>query len=391
MGLVGANGAGKSTLLRCMTGQRRPDGGRLLLSQSVELGYLEQTAVSGSDRTVWEEAKSRMSQVIAAEAAVDAALQRLTDGDASAAEELAVAQETFVAVGGQDADKRIAGVLTGLGFAQADWAKPSSKFSGGWQMRIALARLLLGPAGQSAANGGKGGLLLLDEPTNHLDSKARRRAASSFAWPCSLACSLQAIDWLASFLAGSTGTCVIVSHDETLLERACDRIVEARPPLSSSSNHVAHTLWQIRGGQLHTYTGSYRSFMAQRSEREAQTRAAAEAQQEEIARLEDFVRRFGANASKASQAKSREKVLEKLRENAIELPAAASGAGPGDASKASLRFLPPPPCHREIITMKDASVGWSPSSPPLITDVSLVIERGMRVLVLGENGTGVRA
>ena len=350
IGLVGSNGCGKSTLLRCLSGQRRVDGGKLLLGPTVELGYLEQTAVTGSQLTVWEEAKSRMTAIIEAEAALDSALKRLEAGEASAAADLAEAQDAFAACGGTDADKRIANVLSGLGFQQTDWTRKASEFSGGWQMRIALARLLLGPAGQSAANGGKGGLLLLDEPTNHLDAKA--------------------IEWLASFLASSTGTCVIVSHDESLLERACERIVE------------------VRGGELHHYTGSYRSFLSQRKEREDQARATSLAEQAEIARLEDFVRRFGANASKASQAKSREKVLNKMRENAVEMPAAASSSGPGDASKASMRFLAPPPCHREVITMKGATVGWSAEKPPLITGLDLVVEKGMRVLVLGANGTG---
>lgn len=174
--------------------------------------------------------------------------------------------------------------------------------------------------------------------------------------------------WLADFLASSSGSCVIVSHDEELLQKACDRIVE------------------VRGGTLHHYTGSYSSFMEQRSQREDQARALALGQQEEIARLEDFVRRFGANASKASQAQSRAKVLEKLRENAVEIPAASSGAGPGDKSKASLRFLPPPPCHREIIVLKDGAVGWGGEA--LITGINLVVEKGHRLLILGPNGAG---
>ncbi len=177
-----------------------------------------------------------------------------------------------------------------------------------------------------------------------------------------------ATTWLADFLAASSGTCVIVSHDEELLEKACDRIVE------------------VRGGTLHHYTGSFESFMTQRAQREDQARALALAQQEEIARLEDFVARFGAKASKASQAQSRAKALEKLKANAVDIPAAASGAGPGDKSKATLRFLPPPPCHREIIILKDAAVGWG--AEPLITGINLVVERGQRILVLGPNGAG---
>lgn len=156
-------GAGKSTLLKCLCGLRKVDGGRLLLGPHVSLGYLEQTAVSGSDRTVWEEARSRMTHLIAAEAALESALKRLEAGEAKAADALASAEAAYASAGGFDADKRIANVLTGLGFKQPDWVRPASAFSGGWQMRLALARLLLGPAGQSAADGGNDGLLLLDE------------------------------------------------------------------------------------------------------------------------------------------------------------------------------------------------------------------------------------
>ncbi|KAL0040705.1 hypothetical protein WJX79_002387 [Trebouxia sp. C0005] len=208
VGLVGANGCGKSTLLRCLSGHRRVDNGRLVVGNRVEMGYLEQTAVSGSDRTVWEEARSRMTELIEAEAAIDAASQAASLGSKGADDGLQAAMDKFEAAGGYDADKRIANVLTGLGFKQEEWNKSCGEFSGGWQMRIALARLLLGPAGQSASSGGQGGLLLLDEPTNHLDSAACK--------------------WLGAFLRNSSGGAVIVSHDQDLLQDACDQIVEAQ-------------------------------------------------------------------------------------------------------------------------------------------------------------------
>jgi ABC-type branched-subunit amino acid transport system ATPase component len=160
VGLVGANGAGKTTLLKALCGLRPVDGGRLLLSPTVAVGYLEQVGVSGSSRSVWEEAKSRMTHVLDAEAALDAALKDVEAGVPRAAESLQEAQAAFEAVGGYDADKRIANVLTGLGFKQAELHKNASEFSGGWQMRIGLARTLLSPAGESSRTGG-GGLLLL--------------------------------------------------------------------------------------------------------------------------------------------------------------------------------------------------------------------------------------
>lgn len=163
VGLVGANGAGKSTLLKCLCGERKVDSGHLVIGPQVELGFLPQIGVSGSTLTVWEEARSQMSDLLEAEAALESAVKALEAGEAMAAEQLNDAQTLYALAGGYDADKRIANVLTGLGFKQADWTRASSMYSGGWQMRIALARLLLSPAGQSATGGGADGMLLLDE------------------------------------------------------------------------------------------------------------------------------------------------------------------------------------------------------------------------------------
>ncbi|DBB07409.1 TPA: hypothetical protein ACH3X3_008894 [Trebouxia sp. C0006] len=353
VGLVGANGCGKSTLLRCLSGHRRVDNGRLVVGNRVEMGYLEQTAVSGSDRTVWEEARSRMTELIEAEAAIDAASQAASLGSKGADDGLQAAMDKFEAAGGYDADKRIANVLTGLGFKQEEWNKSCSEFSGGWQMRIALARLLLGPAGQSASSGGQGGLLLLDEPTNHLDSAACK--------------------WLGAFLRNSSGGAVIVSHDQDLLQDACDQIVE------------------VRGRQLHHYAGDYNLFLEQRELRSQQAASAALTQGKKIAELEGFVARFGAKASKASQAQSRAKQLEKIKSNMVAAPAASAGDGPGDAKKVALKLPKAPPCHQEVLIMEDASIGWGEPNglkDPLLTGVKLKVEKGQRVLVLGPNGAG---
>lgn len=158
-------------------------------------------------------------------------------GDETAADDLATAQESFAAAGGYDAEKRITNVLTGLGFRMDQFHRACTEFSGGWQMRIALARLLLGPAGQGAVDG-TGGLLLLDEPTNHLDAAACK--------------------WLGQFLRSATGpqtSVVLVSHDEALIEDACNHIVE------------------VRGKKLHHYVGGYKKFLELRALREAQARA----------------------------------------------------------------------------------------------------------------------
>ncbi|GIL85713.1 hypothetical protein Vretimale_13175 [Volvox reticuliferus] len=368
-GLVGANGCGKSTLLRCLAGLRHVDAGTARVSHTIQVGYLEQTAVGGSRRTVWQEARSRMTGLVAAERDIQRAERDLAAGDTAAAGRLAAAQEAWEQAGGPESDRTITHVLTGLGFRPDQFHRRCSEFSGGWQMRIALARLLLGPAGQGGS--GSGALLLLDEPTNHLDSAACK--------------------WLGNFLRTGvppTTSVVLVSHDEALLESACDRIVE------------------VRGQQLHHYVGGFRKFLEQRAAREAQARAEAEAQQAEIDKLEEFVTRFGAKASKASQAQSKAKMLEKLKAAQTEIPAAAAATGAGDARKVALKLPRAPPCYTEAIKLTGAAVGWGPAPQqpvgepagqpsaasdapkPLLSGINLIIRRGQRVLVLGPNGAG---
>jgi ABC-type branched-subunit amino acid transport system ATPase component len=164
VGLVGSNGCGKSTLLRCVAGKRGVDGGFVAVPPGAPIGYLEQTATSGSGRTVAEEARSRMAATAAAAAlaTAEAAVASAGDGDAAAAAAaLAAARDAYEAAGGAGAERRVASVLDGLGFTRAQWDSPCSTLSGGWQMRVALARLLLSPAGEGAAAGAAGGLLLL--------------------------------------------------------------------------------------------------------------------------------------------------------------------------------------------------------------------------------------
>jgi ABC-type cobalamin/Fe3+-siderophores transport system ATPase subunit len=173
VGLVGGNGCGKSTLLKCIAGVRAVDDGAIAISSDLEVGYFEQTSVSGSLLTVYQEARARMTRINAAEKQLQAAEARCESGDVEeackGADAYMNALEEFDAAGGNGAEKRIAGVLDGLGFARSQWDVVCDDLSGGWQMRVALARLLLSPAGSS-----DDGLLLLDEPTNHLDEAGGR-------------------------------------------------------------------------------------------------------------------------------------------------------------------------------------------------------------------------
>jgi ATPase subunit of ABC transporter with duplicated ATPase domains len=179
---------------------------------------------------------------------------------------------------------------------------------------------------------------------------------------------------LANFLATSGGSLVLVSHDEQLLEGACDRMTE------------------VRGKKLHHYVGNYTKFLQLREERAAQAAATAASQAAEIARLEQFIARFGAKAAKAAEAQSKLKLLEKLKAEQVEIPAAASGAGPGDAKKVTLALPKAPPCYTDVITLQGVSVGWgSPNTPgatPVLQGVNVQIRKGQRVLVLGPNGAG---
>ncbi|MEW5302176.1 MAG: hypothetical protein WDW36_004981 [Sanguina aurantia] len=431
VGLVGANGAGKSTLLKCLCGTRKVDAGRIFVAPKVEVGYLEQTAVSGSERTVWEEARSRMTALIAAEMAMEFAAAEAERGVPKALDMLQKAQEAFEAAGGYDVDKKIANVLNGLGFRQDQWFKKCSEFSGGWQPDIAamavwpgcsmsfaaILMLLTSTVGKPHVIGkmidglklrgdeqvldvGCGrGLLLLDaarqlpggrasgldlwstrDQSGNAEAATRHNAAlANLAERVQIDTGdmpprhLAAVKWLGKFLRNSSGGVVIVSHDEGLLEDACDGIVE------------------VRGKKLHHYSGSYSNFMDQRTMRANQAASILAKEQEEIARLEDFIARFGAKASKASQAQSRMKMLEKLKDNMADAPAAASALGAGDAKKVTLNLPRSPPCNQEVMILKKASVGWGEPGPdrtPLLTDLDLVVKKGQRILVLGPNGAG---
>ncbi|CAI5475208.1 unnamed protein product [Closterium sp. Yama58-4] len=378
VGLVGSNGCGKSTLLRALIGRQLVDGGRVIVSRGSRIDYLEQTAVSGSRRSVWEEASSRMDALNQAEADMHSAEAELTGSEdevaadgaelagglsdvagerARAMEQAAIrfveAQMRFDAIGGAKKDEIVSSVLKGLGFDSSNWHNPCDSFSGGWQMRIALARLLLGQASAAAAGQGDRSLLLLDEPTNHLDAAARA--------------------WLADYLCRVQAALVVVSHDQTLLDRVCQKIVE------------------VRGSQLHHYSCSFSKFLVEREERRRQREREMEGKRGEIAKLEGFINRFGAKATKAAAANSKKKALEKIRasmpDEDEEEAAFASDAG-GDRRKVAVRFPPPPPCSREVIMLRCAAVGWAGATSPLIEHVSFSIETGTRTLIVGPNGAG---
>lgn len=340
--LVGQNGAGKSTLLRALTGTGGElvslRDGNIAVGKKSRFGYLEQKGVSGSTASVRVEVSSRMDRLAAATKALETIEKKVTDGDTSdeALVELEEATVEFEQAGGYTVEQKIAGVLKGLGFVDSDYDRLCSEFSGGWQMRIALARLLLSEPD----------LLILDEPTNHLDKGAR--------------------DWLGSYLSRYAGTLLLVSHDVGILESAVTSIAEVRAGKIELYKSRTHAQWQV-----------------EREERVRDALAKYEANQREIARLQTYIDRFGAKTMGAAGAQSRRKDIEKL-EKEMQAPITSEGPLP------FLKLPPPPRGTKLLLKMTNTNLGWPTGKQTgnIISDCSLTIERGMRIVVRGPNGAG---
>lgn len=340
-GIVGVNGAGKSTLLGAITGTVRMDSGAALVHSNERVGYMRQTAVSGSTRTVYEEAKSEMTALEEAGEALESAMKIVEEGDYSeqALDALADAQENFEKLGGYEQEQMVETVLKGLGFEPEDSDRLCSSFSGGWQMRIGLARLLLS----------RPSLLLLDEPSNHLDSAAR--------------------DWLGKYIAKYDGSVVLVSHDVGLMDASVNNIVE------------------ITAGTLIEYKScNYGNYLEEKEFRALSAQAAYQKNLEEAANLQKFIDKFSAG-TKSKSAQSRVKMLEKMkREGKLDPPPAAVVA----STKIPYLKLPTPPkpYGENLLTITDATIGYSTEEEPLLRNISLKIPRGMKLLLRGPNGAG---
>jgi len=305
--------AGKSTLLGAITGTVRMDSGKALVHSNVRVGYMRQTAVSGSTKTVYEEAKSEMTALENAREVLDRATKIVEDGDYSeeALDNLANAQELFTNLGGYEQEQMVESVLKGLGFEPEDSDRLCSSFSGGWQMRIGLARLLLS----------KPSLLLLDEPSNHLDSAAR--------------------DWLGKYIAKYDGSVVLVSHDVSLMDASVNNIVE------------------ITAGTLIEYKScTYKRYLEEKEFRALSAQAEYEKNLEEAAALQRFIDKFSAG-TKSKSAQSRVKALERMKkEGRLDAPPAAI------VTVARIPYLklpdPPKPHGENLLVLKDATIGYNP-------------------------------
>lgn len=329
IGLCGDNGSGKTTLLKLLAGQLDPDGGRVAVARGTTFGYLPQDGLTHEGRTLFEEVRSGLDELVAIETEMEQIQSRLEENvDEELLERYSELEQEFARRGGYAMEAEIGRVLCGLGFAESDWQRPCETFSGGWQMRIALARLLLR----------RPNLLLLDEPTNHLDLPAR--------------------DWLEDYLRNYPYAVVLVSHDRYFLDQVVGRIVE---------------LWN---GRLTEYPGNYSTYLKQRTERIEALREAKRRQDEEIARIEAFINRFRYQANKASLVQSRIKQLEKIER--IELPP--------QRKSIAFRFPDPPKGGREVMVLEQAAQRYGDLE--VFSKVDLTIERGERVALVGANGAG---
>lgn len=322
IGLVGPNGAGKTTLFSIILGNTESDSGKVELDRGTVIGFLPQESAPAGDETVAELATAISPEFVT----LYNTLREFSDPDTP---EHIDAMEQFIELDGYTLEAKAKRILAGLAFRPEDFDKPAHTLSGGWIMRAHLARLLVMEPD----------LLMLDEPTNHLD--------------------LETLGWFQRQLKNYSGAILTISHDREFLNGVCDGIVE-----------IAH-------GQLHRYHGNYETYIAQKAEREAQHLAAYNNQQREIAHLEDFVRRFRAKASKASQAQARMKQLEKMER--IAPPESASDT-------ISFSFPQPQRSGQRVATLENIQQAYGEHI--VYTDLSLLIEKQQRIVLVGPNGAG---
>ncbi len=331
LALVGPNGAGKTTMLNIISGREDADEGRILFAKGARVGYLEQEAIEMPDRPIFEEVMSSQVEILAAE-------QRLHELEASLGanpteRELAAAgraRDAYETLGGYTIESKVRSVLFGLGFKESDLALATTDFSGGWQMRIALAKLLVrNPE-----------VLMLDEPTNHLD--------------------LESVKWLEGFLRGYEGTVIVVSHDREFMDNMVDRVAE-----------VAH-------GHVNLYKGNYSAYLKAREERIERMRQQRTKQIEEMKHLEEFVERFRYKATKARQAQERAARLERLKEELIEIPE--------DKKPIHFNFKQPPRTGDEVVRCRGLVKHFGDKR--VYDDFDFTMYRGDKVALVGPNGAG---
>ena len=334
VGLAGPNGAGKTTLLKMLAGLEEPDAGNIIRPAGLTVGYLPQDGLAHAGRTLADEASLAFAPLLEARAEIDRIEHALADPALPDAEHETLLvkyhdlTEFFRRAEGHSIDLRVTQVLEGLGFSKADFDKPAETFSGGWQMRIALAKLLLG----------RPTLLLLDEPTNHLDLDAR--------------------NWLEEYLSSYPHAVILVSHDRFFLDSVVTRIAE------------------ISLRTITDYMSNYSGFLVERDARLERLRKAKHEQDEEIARMRAFIDRFRYQATKAAQVQSRIKMLDKIVP--IEVPA--------ERKRVHFTFPTCPKSGRTVLELHDVSKAYG--SNVVLNRVNVHIERGDRIALVAPNGAG---
>ena len=336
IGLVGRNGAGKTTLLRIITGEQPPTSGHVTLNGECTIGYLPQTMRVADTTTLAEETAKAFDEVLRLEAEIASLTREIaerTDYESAGYEQLLHrlndAQDHYHILGGDTREADIEKTLLGLGFKRTDFGRATSEFSGGWRMRIELAKLLLR----------RPSIFLLDEPTNHLD--------------------IESIQWLEEYLKNYNGAVLLISHDRAFLDNVTNRTVE------------------LSLGKVTDYKVSYSKYVVLRAERRAQQMAAYENQQRMIEKTEEFIEKFRYKPTKSNQVQSRIKQLERLERLEIEEE---------DLSTLNIKFPPAPRSGQIVAEINEA--GMSFGTKHVFSGANFIIEKGDKIALVGRNGEG---
>ena len=336
IGLVGKNGAGKTTLLRIITGEQQPSEGAVTINGECSIGYLPQQMRVADTTTLKAEAEKAFDEVLRLEAEIaslTAEIAERTDYESEEYEALLHrlndAQDRYHILGGDTREADIEKTLLGLGFKRTDFDRATSEFSGGWRMRIELAKLLLR----------RPSIFLLDEPTNHLD--------------------IESIQWLEEYLKNYNGAVLLISHDRAFLDNVTTRTVE------------------LSLGQIYDYKVPYSKFVELRAERRAQQQAAYENQQRMIEKTEEFIEKFRYKPTKSNQVQSRIKQLERLERIEVEEE---------DLATLNIKFPPAPRSGQIVAEIKE--VGKAFGEKRIFSDFTFTLERGQKIALVGRNGEG---
>lgn len=334
--LMGKNGAGKSTLLKIIAGQKQPNKGRISAPADAVIAYLPQHLMTEDKRTVFEEASQAFAHIFEMGKKIESLNNELTtrtdyesDSYYQLIEEVSTLSEKYYSIEEINFDAEVEKILLGLGFERADFTRPTDEFSGGWRMRIELAKILLK----------KPDLILLDEPTNHLD--------------------IESVQWLEDFLINSSKAVILISHDRAFVDNVTNRTIE------------------ITMGRIYDYKVNFTQYQLLRSERRANQLKAYKEQQKMIADNQDFIDRFKGTYSKTNQVQSRVRMLEKLEPVAIDEE---------DSSALKLRFPPSPRSGNYPVILNEVSKRYGDLL--VFENASLTIDRGEKVAFVGRNGEG---